>query len=136
VIVLAAHDSASCRRAISRAAELFHDTDVIVATVVPGLRAEPEARSVGSVRAAVDELARAQAVEVLRQACVVIGPRARPRLLTGDTALSLCELARAERADAIVVGSLAGDSVLGAVRGSVASQIAQTAPCSVVELGR
>lgn len=136
MIVLATHDSASCRRAASRAAELFADADVIVATVVPGLRSAPDASGAGAVRAAVDELARDSAMEVLRQVCDVVGPRARPRLLTGDTATSLCQLARTVRAEAIVVGSLAGDSVLGAVRGSVASQIADAAPCSVVELGR
>lgn len=136
MIVLATHDSASCRRAVARAAELFGDTEVVVATVVPGLRAREDAGAVRTVRAAVDEIERASALDLLRQACEVLGPRARPHLLTGDPAPALCRLARAVHAHAIVVGSLAGDSVLGAVRGSVASQIAQSAPCSVVELGR
>lgn len=135
MIVLAANESASCRRAASRVAELFGDADVIVATVVPGRRTADRSAA-GTVRALVDELARDSAIDVLRQVCDVVGPRARARLLTGDTATSLCELARAVRAEAIVVGSLAGDSVLGAVRGSVASQIADAAPCSVLELGR
>lgn len=136
MIVLATNDSPACRRAVERAAELFRDTDVVVATVVPGPRAACEGRGATTVRAAVDEIARAEAVEVLRRSCRLLGPRARARLLTGDAALSLCELARAERADAIVVGSLAGDGVLGAVRGSVAALLTQRAPCSVVELGR
>lgn len=136
MIVLATHDSPACRRAVGRAAELFGDADVIVATVVPGLRASEDVGAIRTVRAAVDEIARASALQVLRQACEVLGPRARPHLLTGDPAPALCRLARAVHADAIVVGSLAGDSVLGAVRGSVASQIAASAPCPVVELGR
>ena len=136
MIVLATNDSAACRRAVVRAAELFSDADVVVATVVPVPRAAGEDHGAGSVRAAVDEIARAEAVEVLRRSCELLGPRARARLLTGDAALSLCELARSERADAIVVGSLAGDGVLATVRGSVAAQLTQRAPCSVVELGR
>lgn len=136
MIVVATNDSEACRRAVLRAAELFRDTDVIVATVVPGPRAAGDDRGANTVRAAVDEIARAEAVELLRRTCEMLGPRARARLLTGDAALALCELAHSERADAIVVGSLAGDGVLGAVRGSVAALLTQRAPCSVVELGR
>jgi nucleotide-binding universal stress UspA family protein len=136
VIVLATKDSASCQRAVAKTAELFGDADVIVAPVVPGFSTTTQGDRPGTVRTAIDELARSSAADVLARACEVLGARARPRLLTGDVAPALCALARSERADAIVVGSLASDGVLGAICGSVASQIAHAAPCSVIELGR
>ena len=135
VVIVAINDSASCRRAVDRAATLFDDADVIVATVVRGCPIEPEREAAGAVRAATREIAFGAATDAVADACRTIGPRARGLILSGEPVEELCGLAVAEQAEAIVVGSLDDGPLAGALGGSIGADLQRAAPCSVVELG-
>lgn len=135
VVIVATNDSASSRRAVGRAATLFEDVDLIVASVVRGAPVEPGREAAGAVRAATREIAVGAATDAVTDACRTIGPRARGLVLWGEPVEELCELAVAEQAEAIVVGSLDDGPLAGALGGSIGGDLQRAAPCSVVELG-
>lgn len=60
------------------------------------------------------------------------GFKARGMLETGRPAVKVAEIAKAENADEIVVGSLGKDAVAKLLVGSVSSRLLETAPCTVV----
>lgn len=136
-VIAATSGSPSSRRAIGRVAELFDDSDIVVAMVVPGRgahrRSGDEGRS--DVRIAIEEIAIDAAHEVVNAACERIGTMARPVVLLGEPAMALCDLARSEGAEAIVVGSLGSDSIRSLLGPSVGDDLRIHAPCTVIELG-
>lgn len=138
VVIAAMSDSPSSRRAIERTADLFQDSEILVATVVP---AHTSARSGGevvrsAVRTALDEIAVDLAHDLVGAACERIGPMARPVVLLGEPASALLDLALAERPEAIVVGSVGSDSIRPIQGESIGAELLRRAPCTVIELGR
>ena len=134
-VIVATNGSSASRRAVRRARTLFPGSEVVVAMVVRDGPTVPVTNDVAAVRAATHHLALDTAAEELEGACRALGSRARALVLMGEPVSALIELARAERADAIVVGSL-GPGALGSVLGgSVGADLQRDAPCSVLELG-
>lgn len=134
-VIVATNGSSACRRAVRRAGALFPGSEVVVAMVVRDGPPVPAATDVAAVRAATHHLALDTATEELEAACRALGSRARGLVLTGEPVSALVELARTERADAIVVGSLGPGALGSALAGSVGADLQRDAPCSVVELG-
>ena len=134
-VIVATNGSTACRRAVERTGALFPGSEVVVAMVVRDGPSGPVANDVAAVRAATHHIAVDAATDVLAGACGTLGERSRGVVLTGEPVSALCDLARAERADAIVVGSLGPGALGSALGGSVGAELQRDAPCSVVELG-
>lgn len=138
VVLVATNDSPACRRAIDLVPQVVGpEAPLVVAMVLPGRRIIPEPdQELSAVRSAARRIAVASAVATLDRACHELGSTARPLLLGGDPATSLCAAAVRRRAGAIVVGSLGPGPVARMLRGSVGHALARDAPCPVIELGR
>lgn len=63
-----------------------------------------------------------------------VGPRVRatPRLVQGDVAPSICEIARNEQADLMVIGTHGRTGLARIFLGSIAEKVIRHAPCSVL----
>jgi nucleotide-binding universal stress UspA family protein len=66
------------------------------------------------------------------RALEVGAPSVRTLSREGDPAVVICELARSEQADAVVMGTRGLGTFGGLFMGSVARKVASAAPCSVI----
>lgn len=133
-VLVAVNGSRSSARAVLRAAELFDPSEVVLATVVPGERRTDDDDG-SALRAATEQAAVDAAADLLSEARDLVGSRVRALLLDGDPVAALCDIARAEAVEAIVVGSLGTTALRRLVRPSIASDLAAEAPCPVIDLG-
>lgn len=135
VVVVATNGSPACRRAVERAAELFETSELVVAMVVPTGPVRCDGSDIAVVRVAANQIAVDSAAQTVAESCEGLGTRARPVVLGGDPSTALCAMARAEGAEAIVVGSLGSGPLAAALCGSIGAELLERAPCSVIELG-
>jgi nucleotide-binding universal stress UspA family protein len=78
----------------------------------------------------------ANASAIVADAAVALGlPDAQTRVLRGDAASALCELAAELDARAIVIGSRGRGGIKRALLGSVSDAVVRNAPCPVVVTG-
>ena len=135
LIVCGVDDSDVARAAVRVARDLSERVGtrlvlvhVALASVPPGTSAAPLARSklVERERRDAESLLAEQAVEIGG------GSDIERRVLFGDPAQALLDLARSEGADLLVVGSRKRGALSSALLGSVSAKLAGAAPCPVV----
>lgn len=139
-VIFATNGSAACRRATHRASGMFRDSELLVTMAVPGsgscLR-RGERDGCSSIRHAAHTIAVDFAHEVVTWACDVLEPSTLGVVVHGDPCVEICDLALASGAQAIVVGSLDRTPVRRVLSSnSIAGDLLDQAPCTVIELGR
>lgn len=140
-VLLCTDGSDEALRALSAGLDLLgRDHEFVLATV---MQAPDEDSLVGSGHAGPelspeefdDQVARAaddatSAVDHVRRELALVGSES--RVLRGDPAAAICQLAKELSARAIVVGSRGRGGLKRALLGSVSDQIVRNAPCSVI----
>ena len=143
-VVVAVDGSDASTRAACAGLELLGDvTDAVIVTVVDAgdpMEVTGTGMAGGTISAdAFDERERARADEgsaIVTEAAGALGmPDAETRVLRGDPAAMLCELATSLQARAIVIGSRGRGAIKRAFLGSVSDYVVRNAPCPVIVTG-
>jgi len=143
-VVVAVDGSEASTRAARAGLELLGDvSDAVIVTVVDAgdpMEVSGTGMAGGTISAdAFDERERVRATEgsaIVSNAAGALGmPDAETRVLRGEPAAMLCELAASLSARAIVIGSRGHGAIKRAFLGSVSDYVVRNAPCPVVVTG-
>jgi nucleotide-binding universal stress UspA family protein len=143
-VVVGVDGSDASTRAARAGLELLGDvSDAVIVTVVDAgdpMEVTGTGMAGGTISAdEFDERERVRADEgsaIVSDAAAALGmPGAETRVLRGDPAAMLCELAETLPARAIVIGSRGRGAIKRAFLGSVSDHVVRNAPCPVVVTG-
>ena len=137
MVVVATDGSACAGRAVDVAAGLAKDGGAsLLVLTVGGNAASDEVRAIakaeGNAPEALDLMANRILDEARRRAAALGLEAVRVQTAWGDPAAMIIEVARSERADAIVVGRRGHGQLVGLLLGSVSQKLVTLAPCAVV----